>query len=154
ARRDCAGPADLGYPHRSMKLLQSLPPPSTDAFLPFEDVDVEQSIPQRFEQMVRAHGDDPAVKSDRVSYSYAALNATANRLARALLRRGGRDPETVALLFEHGGETLVAMMAVLKAGKSYVVLDAAYPADRLAYMLKDSGARLMVADADSHAYAR
>jgi amino acid adenylation domain-containing protein len=104
--------------------------------------------------MVRAHGSDPAIQWERRSYSYAELNATANRLARELLRRGRGEPMPVALLFEHGGETLAAMMAVLKAGKSYVVLDVANPADRLKYMLQDSGARLMVADAGSHAYAR
>ena len=137
-----------------MKLLRRLPPPSTGAFLPFEDRDFEQSIPQRFEQMVRMYGDNPAVKWHGGSYTYAALNATANRLARAMLHRGGREPEPVGLLFAHGGEALAAMMAVLKAGKFYVVLDPSNPADRLKYMLEDSGARLMVADADSHAYAR
>jgi amino acid adenylation domain-containing protein len=137
-----------------MKLLRRLPPQSIGAFVPFEDEGVEQSIAQRFEQMAHAHGDDPAVKWHGGSYTYAALNATANRLARALLHRGGREPEPVALLFAHGGEALAAIMAVLKAGKFYVVLDAANPADRLKYMLNDFGAKLMVADADSHAYAR
>ena len=137
-----------------MKLLRRLPPSPMEAFLPFEEADVEQSIPQRFAQMVQAHGDDLAIKWERRSYTYAQLDATANRLARALLQRGGREPEPVALLFEHGGETLAAIMAVLKAGKCYMVLDAGNPADRLKYMLQDSGAKLMVADADSHAYGR
>ena len=137
-----------------MNLLRRVPPPSIGAFRPFEDGDVEQSIPQRFEQQVRAYGDDPAVKWHRGSYTYAALDATANRLARAMLSRGGREPEPVALVFEHGGEALAAIMAVLKAGKFYVVLDAGYPPDRLKYMLEDSGARLMVADVNSQAYAQ
>jgi amino acid adenylation domain-containing protein len=137
-----------------MNLLQRIPPPSIGAFLPFEDGEVEQSIPQRFEQQVRAYGDHLAVKWDRGSYDYAALNATANRLARAILSRSGNAAEPVALLFEHGGEALAAIMAVLKAGKFYVVLDPGYPPDRLEYMLEDSGARLMVTDAYSHQYAR
>jgi len=138
----------------SMKLLRHLPPASRGAFVPFEDGDIEQSIPQRFERMVRAHGADAAVQWQSGSYTYGALNATANRLARALLDRGGGEAEPVALLFAHGGEALAAMLAVMKARKFYVVLDAAYPPDRLKYMLDDSGARLMVADADSHPYAR
>jgi amino acid adenylation domain-containing protein len=137
-----------------MQLLPRLPPPSTVVFTPFEDADVEQSIAQRLEQMVRTHGGDLAVNWHGGSYTYAALNATANRLARALLERGGPEPAPVALLFAHGGEALAAMLAVLKAGKMYVVLDASNPADRLRSMLSDSGARLMVADAGSHAYAR
>jgi amino acid adenylation domain-containing protein len=137
-----------------MNLLRRVPPPPIDAFRPFEDGDVEQSIPRRFEQQVRAYGDGPAVKWHGGSYTYAALNATANRLARTILSRGGREPEPVALVFEHGGEVLAAIMAVLKAGKFYVVLDAGYPPDRLKYMLEDSGARLMVADVNSQAYAQ
>ena len=137
-----------------MNLLQRIPPPSNGAFLPFEDGEVEQSIPQRFEQQVRAHGDRLAVKWDRGSYDYATLNATANRLARTILSRGGHAAEPVALLFEHGGEALAAILAVLKAGKFYVVLDPGYPPDRLKYMLENSTARLMVADAPSHEHAR
>jgi non-ribosomal peptide synthetase component F len=137
-----------------MNLLQRIPPPFIGAFRPFEDAEVGQSIPQRFEQQVRAHGDRLAVKWDRGSYDYAALNATANRLAHRILSWDGNAAEPVALLFEHGGEALAAIMAVLKAGKFYVVLDPGYPPDRLKYMLEDSTARLMVADAQSHEHAR
>src|ERR1700693_5308200 len=116
-----------------MNLLQRILPPSVDAFRSFKDGEIEQSIPQRFEQQVRAYGDRLAVKWDRGSYTYAALNATANRLARAMLSRGGSAAEPVALLFEHGGEALAAIMATLKAGKFYVVLDPGDPPDRLKY---------------------
>ena len=137
-----------------MKLLQHIPPPAGVSFRPFEDGDVEQSIPQRFEEQVRACAANLAIKWDRGSYTYATLNATANRLARAILSRSGSAAEPVALVLEHGGEALAAILAVLKAGKSYVVLDPGNPPDRLKYMLEDSGARLMVADAHHHEYAR
>jgi amino acid adenylation domain-containing protein len=71
-----------------------------------------------------------------------------------MLSRGGSAAEPVALLFAHGGEALAAIMATLKAGKFYVVLDSGYPPDRLKYMLEHSGARLMVADAHSLEYAQ
>ena len=137
-----------------MSLLQHMAPSPLGVFRPFEDDEIEQSIPQRFEQQVRAGGDRLAVKWDCGSYDYAALNATANRLARSILSRCGSTPEPVALLFEHGGEALAAIMAVLKAGKFYVVLDPGYPPDRLKNMLDDCAAGLMVADAQSHEYAR
>jgi amino acid adenylation domain-containing protein len=127
---------------------------SDSGFQPFRDDEIEQSIPQRFEQQVRAGGDRLAIKWERGSYDYRALNATANRLARAILSRRGSAAEPVVLLFEHGGEALVAIMAVLKAGKFYVMLDPGYPPQRLKFMLEDSGAALMVADASQHAYAR
>jgi amino acid adenylation domain-containing protein len=137
-----------------LQLLAGIPPVRNEAFCRFDDVEVEQSIPQRFEQQARTYGDRLAIKWDRGHYDYAALNATANRVARGMLARGGNLAEPVALLFDHSGEALAAMMAVLKAGKFYVVLDPSSPADRLRYMLKDSGARLMIADTDSDGYAR
>ena len=66
----------------------------------------------------------------------------------------GTSGEPVALLFDHGGDILAAIIAVLKAGKFYVVLDPAYPPDRLKYILEDSGARVMVAGANHVAHAR
>jgi hypothetical protein len=51
-----------------MNLLQRIPP-SNGAFRPFADGEVEQSIPQRFEQQVRAHGDRLAVRWDGGSYT-------------------------------------------------------------------------------------
>src|SRR5438477_51381 len=141
-------------PTASMNLLQRIPPPANCAFRSFEDGEVEQSIPQRFEQQVHAYGDRLAARWDGGSYTYAELNATANRLARAMLSRDGGAAEPVALVFEHGGEALAAIMAVLKAGKPYVMLDLGNPPDRLKYMLEDSGARLMVADARCEEYSR
>lgn len=122
-------------------------------FIPFADAAIHQSLPRRFAEQVRAHGDALAIRSDRASYTYTALDRAANRLAQAILARRGAGPEPIALLFDHGAEALVAIVAVLKAGKFYVVLDPHYPRDRLRYMLEDAGARLLVADAANAALA-
>ena len=114
--------------------------------VPFTDDAIEQSIPERFEQQVRAAGDRLAIKSPERSFTYAELNRTANRLAREILSLRGDRVEAVALMFDHGASILAAMLAVLKTGKFYVVLDPSYPADRLAYMLADSGAKLIITD--------
>ena len=127
--------------------------PMTD-FNPFKDEEIEQSIPQRFEQQVRAYGDHLAIRSDRESYTFASVNQTANRLARTILSSRGNLAEPIALLFDHGAAVLVSILAVLKTGKFYVVLDASYPPDRLKYMLEDSGAKLVVADTNNFAFAR
>jgi len=127
--------------------------PTTD-FNPFKDEEIEQSIPQRFEQQVRAYGDHLAIRSDRESYTFASVNQTANRLARTILSRRGNLVEPIALLFDHGAAVLASILAVLKTGKFYVVLDASYPPDRLKYMLEDSGAKLVVADTNNFAFAR
>ncbi|MDB4951817.1 MAG: tycC2, partial [Gemmatimonadetes bacterium] len=76
--------------------------------------------------------------------TYAELDARANRLARHLRRLGVGAEDRVALCLERGPEMMVAFLGILKAGAAYVPLDATHPADRLAYMLRDSGARLLV----------
>jgi amino acid adenylation domain-containing protein len=125
----------------------------TSGFIPFEDQDIEQSIPQRFEQQVRAYGDRLAIKSDHETFTFTSLNQTANRIARMILSRRGDSAQPIALLFDHGAAVLVSILAILKAGKFYVVLDASYPPDRLKYMLEDSGAKLVVADANNVSFA-
>ena len=67
-----------------MNLLRRLSEPPDGGFRPFRDEDIEQSIPRRFEQQVRAFGDRPAIRWPGGSYTYASLNRIANRLARTL----------------------------------------------------------------------
>src|SRR5205823_13197257 len=67
-----------------------------------------------------------------------------NRMAHAILERRGEDEEPVALLLDQGAPVIAAIMGVLKAGKSYVPLDPQFPRARLAYMLEDSQAGLIV----------
>ncbi|MEU9851577.1 amino acid adenylation domain-containing protein, partial [Streptomyces sp. NPDC047985] len=76
--------------------------------------------------------------------SYAELDARANRLAHELVARGAGPGVVVAICLERGTETVVALLAVLKAGSAYVPLDPAHPAERLAYVLADSEARMVL----------
>ncbi|HYH80916.1 MAG TPA: amino acid adenylation domain-containing protein, partial [Longimicrobium sp.] len=75
------------------------------------------------------------------------LDARANRLARRLVGLGAGPEVRIGICLERGPEMVVAMLAVLKAGAAYLPLDPAYPADRLASMLADSGARILVTQA-------
>ncbi|WP_269759900.1 amino acid adenylation domain-containing protein, partial [Variovorax sp. E3] len=76
--------------------------------------------------------------------SYAELNARANRLAHRLVGLGVRPEARVGLAVERGIDMVVALLAILKAGAAYVPLDPAYPAERLAHMMEDSGIALLL----------
>ncbi|MFB4426474.1 non-ribosomal peptide synthetase [Streptomyces sp. QL37] len=71
------------------------------------------------------------------SLSYAELDARANRLAHALIARGVRPQDPVAVLLGRDIEMTVALFGVAKAGAVYVPMDASYPRERLAYMFDD-----------------
>ena len=116
----------------------------TGRFVEFTKEEIEQSIPNRFEDMVRKYPDRLAVKTSNHALTYDALNKAANRVARAILAHCGEGQEQVALLLEHDAPVIAAMIGVLKAGKAYVPLDPSYPRKRLAYMLEDSEARLLL----------
>ena len=123
-------------------------------FIAFGDDEIEQSIPERLAKQVRAGGNRVAIRSDRELYTFDSLNRTANRLAREILARRGSTEEPIVLFFDHGAAVLVAIMAVLKAGKFYVALDASYPRDRLNYILRDCGAKLIITDPNNIAVVR
>ena len=80
------------------------------------------------------------------SLTYAELNARANRLARRLRALGVGPEVLVGLCAGRSAEMVVGLLAVLKAGGAYVPLDPAYPADRLAFMLDDARASVLLTE--------
>jgi len=123
------------------------------AFTEFPREDVENSIPARFEKIARMHPARPAVKIAQRSLTYDALNRYANRIARRILEERGFGSEPIALFFEKSIDLVAAILAVLKAGKFYVVLDPSFPSERLHFLLADSHAKLVVADEPNRALA-
>ena len=89
--------------------------------------------------------DAPAVVFGGGAISHGGLDAVANRLAHGLRGRGVGPEVRVGICVDRGPELALAMLAVLKAGGAYVPLDPAYPAERIAYVLRDSGAALLLA---------
>ncbi|MBV9774988.1 MAG: amino acid adenylation domain-containing protein, partial [Gemmatimonadetes bacterium] len=89
--------------------------------------------------------DAPAVVSEGGTLTYAELDRRGNRLAHALRRRGVGPETRVAVCLERSADLPAAFLATLRAGGAYVPLDPALPAARLAWMLADSGARVLLA---------
>jgi amino acid adenylation domain-containing protein len=88
--------------------------------------------------------DAPAVVSRAGTMTYARLEERAEALAGRLRQRGVRAERPVAVCLPRDAELVVALLAVLKAGGCYVPLDPDYPAERLGFMLSDSGAALLL----------
>ena len=116
----------------------------TGTFVEFPKEEIEQSIPERFERIVRMYPDRIAVKSKDQTLTYEELNKTANRIARAILAHLEEGEEPVVLLLQHGDCMIAAILGILKAGKFYMSLDPAFPHTRMAYMLADSAAKLLL----------
>ncbi|MFG1951744.1 amino acid adenylation domain-containing protein [Micromonospora sp. NPDC048830] len=103
--------------------------------------------PELFTRQVAATPDRPAVLFGDDTVTYADLNARANRLAHRLIDLGVAADALVGVLTERSVEMVVAVLAVLKAGGAYVPIDPGYPADRVAFMITDSGAKVLLTQA-------
>jgi amino acid adenylation domain-containing protein len=88
--------------------------------------------------------DAPALSFRGLTRSYREVDEAANRLAHHLIARGAGRESIVGILAERTPETVISILAVIKAGGAYLPLDPANPVDRLRYMLQDSGARLVL----------
>ena len=128
--------------------------PEAEGAVPCREGEIETSVPDRFEEQVRLHGGLIAVKCGDFAITYEELNASANRVAWALLDRLGEGEEPVPLLFGNDAAMVAAMLGALKAGKAYVPLDPDIPSERTGYVVGDSEARLIVTDGQNIALAR
>ncbi|MCM3016075.1 non-ribosomal plipastatin synthetase PpsC [Bacillus subtilis] len=97
-----------------------------------------------FERQAAVTPERPAIRFSGGSLTYAELDMYASRLAAHLAACSVTNESIVGVLSERSPEMLIAVLAVLKAGGAYLPLDPAYPKERLSYMLKDSGASLLL----------
>ena len=88
---------------------------------------------------------DAAGAPELRSLSYRELNCRSNQVARRLAELGAGPGKIVALYMDRSPALLVALLGVMKSGAAYLPLDPAYPAERIAFMLADSAAALVVA---------
>jgi amino acid adenylation domain-containing protein len=97
-----------------------------------------------FEQQAAQQAEKTALIFGEQTMSYAELNQAANRLAHYLLQQNIQPEDRVGMALARGFEMIIALLAIWKAGGAYVPLDPAYPEDRLAYMVTDSGVKFVL----------
>ena len=98
-----------------------------------------------FEARAGERPEAEAVVAGEERLSYGELNARANRLAHALRQKGVRRNDIVGLAVERNADVAVGILAILKAGAAYLPLDPDYPRERLAFIVGDAKARLVLA---------
>jgi amino acid adenylation domain-containing protein len=107
-----------------------------------------EPVHRLFELRAAERPEAPAVVSPQGAISYGELDRRGNGLARRLHRLGVGPETVVAIRLERSAELVVAALAVLKAGGAYLPIDPKQPRDRQVYMLRDSGARLLLTTPD------
>jgi amino acid adenylation domain-containing protein len=104
----------------------------------------DKGIHRLFEQQVQRTPSHTAVICEDRQIPYDRLNRQANQLARVLRSRGVKKDSIVGLLMESSPWMLVGILAVLKAGGAYLPMDPEYPEERITYMVRDSGLKLIL----------
>ncbi|MGC5328161.1 amino acid adenylation domain-containing protein [Brevibacillus sp. SYSU BS000544] len=103
-----------------------------------------KTISEVFEAEAEKSGERAAIVSGGRKFTYRELNQHANRLARVLRKKGITRDSIVAILCDKSVETVMAKLAVIKAGGAYLPIDKDYPEARIRYMLTDSGSTILV----------
>ncbi|MEU6585444.1 non-ribosomal peptide synthase/polyketide synthase [Nocardia sp. NPDC046763] len=107
-------------------------------------VQATRLLPDMMARAVAVGADRPALTSGETTLSYGELDATTNRLARLLIDRGIGPDDLVAVGLPRSLEAVVAVWAIVKTGAAWLPVDPAFPAERIAHMVRDSGAVLGV----------
>ncbi len=126
----------LMLPHQRDQLERLVAPPT-----PYPSA---TTIQAEIEAVVDTDREALALTFENERISYAELDRRANRVAHALRGMGTGRNQFVALLFSRSSDMLAAQLGVLKAGAAYVPIDPEVPRQRLAYLLRDSGARVLL----------
>ncbi|MCY7848243.1 lichenysin non-ribosomal peptide synthetase LicA [Bacillus haynesii] len=104
----------------------------------------DKTVHELFEAQVLRTPERGAAVYNGVQWTYKELNARANRLARLLIKKGARPEQRIGIMVKPSLEMAAGVLAILKAGAAYVPIDPGYPAERIGYVLKDSGAELLL----------
>ena len=104
----------------------------------------EATIIELFEGQVKKTPDNLAVFQAGNSFTYADLNTKANQVAHRLRALAVTPDDIVGLFIDRSFEMLIGILGILKAGAAYLPIDPSYPLERIAFIIKDSGANIVL----------
>jgi amino acid adenylation domain-containing protein len=104
----------------------------------------DRLIHEMFEERVRCAPESIALTFEGECLTYARLNEKANQLARYLKSLGAVSNELVAIYVERSLDMVIGILGILKSGAAYVPLDPVYPSERIGYVMKDAGIKLLL----------
>lgn len=112
------------------------------------EIDYDKNIPiiQYFEQQAKLHPKDIALVFENATMTYETLNERANSLAYLLREKGVTNNTIIGIMENRSFEMIIAILAVLKSGGSYIPIAPEYPDSRIAYMLKNSKASILLTE--------
>jgi amino acid adenylation domain-containing protein/non-ribosomal peptide synthase protein (TIGR01720 family) len=112
----------------------------------------DKTLVDLFEEQSASKPDNIAIVFEEEELTYRQLNEQSNQLARYLALKGVKAETLVPICMERGIGMVVGILAILKAGGAYVPVDPEYPADRIAFMLEDTAAKIIVSSVESRPF--
>ncbi len=103
----------------------------------------KRTIYSRFQEMVTKYPESPAIIEDNRTISYSELDSMVNSILAKFYDKGDKF---IGIVMHHGAEQIAAMLAVLKSGAAYVPAEPFLPKDRIDYMMKTAGMKLVITD--------
>lgn len=106
----------------------------------------DETVIKLFQEQVKMHPDKTAIVFENKKITYKDLNEKANALVNKLIEQNVEPKNVVGILLERSENVVISMLAALKAGCAYMIIDPSLPNDRIDYMLSDSNAIALVTE--------
>lgn len=116
------------------------------------ELEYDENVPiiKYFEEQVELNPNNIALTFENKEMTYKELNEKANSLAYVLRENGVKNNSIVGILEDRSFEVIIAMLAVLKSGGSYIPIATDYPVERIEYMLEDSNAEILLTEKEDY----
>jgi len=131
---------------RDLNILSGAERAALTGLLAPHPLDLDTEVYTLFARRAAAHPDKPAVVMEGRVLTFAQLERRANDIAAALAERGIKRGDTVALCLHRSFDLVAGILGIWKAGAAYLPIDPEYPAERIEFILSDSGAAALLTD--------